>query len=251
MKKIVIIVFVFASYFAQAQSDVNKVDVKSSSGKKSVEVFLLANIGGGILTGTEKVNGQAEKDLVNSLRNGLVFDVGLYFKLNNGNAIGLKFNRFASNGNFAVNSTNNSGDNITVYGDVKIGINFYSASYLLNFNKTNSPHDFILDLSAGYLSYDNNVIYSATINGQKATLPNDYTYGFIQGNTFGFLAGFAYKYRASDKFSFGPNISFMTGVISKVEQKLPESPLETVYLSNDDAISLSRFDFSVGATYKF
>ena len=98
MKKIVIIVFVFATYFAQAQSDLNKVDVKSGSGKKNVEVFLLANIGGGVLTATERVNGQAEKDLVNSLRKGLAFDVGLYFKLNNGNAIGLKYNRFASNG---------------------------------------------------------------------------------------------------------------------------------------------------------
>ena len=89
MKKIIIIVFAFATYFAQAQSDVSKVDVKSSSGKKGVEVFLVANIGGGVLTGTERVNGQAEKDLANSLRKGLVFDLGFYFKLNNGNAIGL------------------------------------------------------------------------------------------------------------------------------------------------------------------
>ena len=251
MKKFVITVIVFVTYFAQAQSDVNKVDVKSSSGKKGVEVFLLANIGGGVLTGTERVNGQAEKDLANSLRKGFVFDLGFYFKLNNGNAIGLKFNRFGSNGSISQSQVNSSGDFVTINGEEKIGINFYSVSYLLNFNKTKSPHDFILDLSAGYFSFDDDVLLSATINGQKAILTNDYSYGFRRGNTFGFLAGFAYKYRASDKFSFGPNISFMTGVISKVEQKLPGSQLETVYLSNEDVISLSRFDFSVGATYKF
>ena len=229
----------------------NKVDVKRSAGKKGVEVFLLANIGGGILLGTEKVNGQAEKDLVNSLRKGLVFDLGLYFKLNNGNAVGIRFNRFGSAGSISQSQVNSSGDFVTINGDEKIGINFYSVSYLLNFNKTKSPHDFILDLSVGYFSFDDDVVLAATINGQKATLANDYSYGFRRGNTFGFLAGFGYKYHVSNKFSFGPNISYMTGAISKVEQKLPGKPVENIYLSNDDVISLSRFDLSVGATYKF
>lgn len=250
MKKVIIIILVSLNCFAFAQTDSKTVVAKSTTSTKTPKVFLIGNIGGGVLIGTQKVNNQAEKDLVNTLRKGLVFDLGLYFKLNNGNALGFKFNRFGSSGTIKRSVYNSSGDLVTITGDEKISLNFYSLSYLLNFNKSNSPHDFSMELAAGYFAYVDEFVISATINGSKATLPSDLTYGNQNGGAFGFLGGLGYKYRVSDKFSVGPNINFLIGTVSEVEQKYPGSPKRNVNLPTEDYISLARIDFSVGAIFK-
>ena len=257
MKKIIIVFLVFSNFLAFSQNDSTKVIAstipvvaQSKPIKKGVEVFLLSNIGGGVLISTQKINSEAERDFVNSLRKGLVFDLGFYFKLNKNSALGFKYNSFGSSGQITRSELSVNGL-VSIDEDEKLGLNFYCLSYLINLNNSKSPHDIFLELSAGYLTYNQEAAFAGSLNNQKVNLPNDLTYAYARGNTIGFLIGFAYKYRVSENFSFGPNVNYSNGTITEVELKEPGSALKTVKLTEEKYVGLARFDFSVGATYKF
>ena len=223
------IILVFAFIIAQSIVAQN-----SSSKNKSSNLIIKAGIAYGIRLGKTPDNFSAsQKQTIENIKKGFVYDLGLYYRVSESAAIGFKYNAYNASSppgrlSFDANETTIVGQN-----DV---ISFYGASYLLDQRSSNSKHEGNVELAAGYLDYR-----SAT-----QSFNNSQAYG----STFGIIGSFSYKYRVLEKLSLGPNISFVGGTIKEFEVTADNAASRTVKLSKESYESLWRIDLGFEVIYR-
>jgi hypothetical protein len=216
------------------------------SNKGEVKVLVTANIGASFrLAETSKNATTTQKNFEKNLLKGYSFDLGFYIRLNNSSALGFKFNRFISNK--PTYSGQISFDQNVEYNKLTASqfINFYGVSYLFDNKVSDSPHELHAEISMGAMSFFQESDYSKSSNPNLLNL-----YIKSEGTTFGLMSGLGYKYRAFDQFSFGPQLNYAIGVISKIDFEANGQKGETK-LEGDNKISLTRIDLSLGAVYRF
>ena len=216
---VAIAVIITGSVFAQNTPQVDK----------SNNIIVKAGIAYGFRFGPAFAGTAEQKQVYNNLSAGTVYDFGLFYRINNQAALGFKYNRY--------NASSPVSDPLTplikntaTQNDV---ISFYGASYLIDQKFRESKHEAYLELAVGYIDYRSSV----------SKFNNFQSYG---GN-YGAIANASYKYRLLSKFSVGPTISLIGGVIKNFEITADNISSQTTLDSNT---SLWRIDLGFEAIYR-
>ena len=207
---------------------------KSSSKHKNNNIIAKAGIAYGFRLGKSPSNISAsEKQIIDNLSSGFVYDLGLYCRVSENAALGFKYNAYNASSPAGKSSLDPLDGG--VYG-VNDEISFYGFSYLLDPRSSNSKHEGNLELSAGYIGY-------------KSTAPaffNQQTYG----STFGLVGSFSYKYRVLEKLSVGPTLGFVGGTIKEFKVTANNGYSATITLPKDSYESLWRIDLGFEVIYR-
>jgi hypothetical protein len=205
----------------------------TSSKGKSTNIIVKAGIGYGFRLGKTPPNiSREQKQIIENLSTGIVYDLGLYCRINDMAAVGFKYNCYSANSP-ASNSFDPSIISIPAQNDV---ISFYGASYLLDQKSNNSRHEGNIELALGYIDYRSSI----------PTFNNFQSYG----STFGMVGNLSYKYRVLTKLSIGPTLNFVGGTIREFKVTANNGYSATISLPKDSYESLWRIDFGFEAIYR-
>jgi hypothetical protein len=216
-------------------------------GGNPLKLLVTANFGASFRL--EKAKGDEDiKATQRDLNSGYSFDLGLYFRVNSTSAVGFKFNRFRSTG--SITRPIPEEQNVRLTTDIEDLIYFYGPSFILDNSNSSTPHELHAEIAIGPMLFRENVLYSGSENGRKIVIQSPLDKLFFKGSSFGLTTGVGYKYRVSPKFSFGPQLNFAFGTISSLKREYANEK-DTVKLTGDDKIDLTRIDLALGAVYRF
>ncbi len=179
------------------------------------------------------------EEYARDLRSGYHIGAGFFYYISEPLGLGLKYSLFR---------TSNQMDNIYLidpygtrhYGNMAddIRITFIGPAFSTRLLNKNKSGVFFMNMSIGYLGYSNDFV-----------LIDEYS---MKGSTAGYIYEIAYDWKMGENVFFGLQISYIGGNLFSYELK-DGSYTQEVELDpeEDEMISVSRFDCSVGLRLAF
>ncbi len=214
-------------------------------GTKPFPVFRLAgNIG--FSRGIGKIDNSSTSELnehAEQLQKGMNYEFNIQFFMKENLAIGLKYNNFTSSNSMStlINSLDEGGNLVNGTLDETIKIPFYALSLLGRKLSVDKKSAFIYGVSLGSLGYDDKRIF------KHSTIPNYELKN--ESTTLGLGLELGYDIGISNNFALGLQLSLIMGSTTelKIEDSLNNS--ETQKFDDDNPLSLSHVDFSIGLRF--
>jgi len=148
--------------------------------------------------------------------------------------LGLKYMNFKTQNKIEKIYATNTVTGVTMTGSLEddITIQYFGPIVSAKFHNKNNNIFFLINMSMGYIGYKN-----------YATLIDSYT---LTGNTIGEISEFIIDIKIDKNFAFGCGLSYMVGSMSSIKKDG-----EVIKLEDDEYISVSRIDFSLGLRLYF
>ncbi len=231
MKKrnVVLILLLLISFQSKAQTT-NESSVK----EKRSKIIIMTSLGRSYrLARTADNIDPFFKNYVEDLKSGISFDLSGYYLLPNSSGIGLglKYSRYNSKeslANVLVTYKDGSSESGTISDDITIS--FFGPSMVLDKHNPNAIGDFNLEIALGYMGYTDNSYNPKSLQ--------------IKGSTFGIALGAGYHFKLTKDVYFGPQISFVSGVLNKLEITRSNGSVEIINLTDGEREGLLRIDLS-------
>lgn len=235
MKKVVIICMLLmtAGFSLNAQTIVTS----DTSVERAIPKWRIAVQGGGAYR-LGRVPSGIDSDMaayIKKMKLGFNYGADITYFFTEGLGVGVTY----SNSHFsnAANITGTYSDGTTASGKMADIIDISFIGPVLTYRGLNQTgrNAFLMSIGFGYLGYQD-----------KATMIEDFT---LKGWTLGRLISIGYDFGISDRLSFGPALSLITGTLTKYTMTDELGRTETQNLDKDSYEGLSNVTLTVGLRY--